>query len=216
LFKLGSLAGTNFLITGGPTREAIDPVRFISNHSSGKMAYALASEAAVEGARVTLVSGPVNLPTPEGVKRIDVLTAQEMLEACLNNVSDADVFIGVAAVADYRPQQIEQEKIKKNDDLMTLNLVKNPDIISEIAKLKNRPITVGFAAETNNIIENGKDKLDKKNLDLLFANNAIETFNSDTISVIAIDADQEQTLTEGNKNLLARNMLSLILTRLKK
>ena len=139
-----------------------------------------------------------------------------MLEACLNNVSDADVFIGVAAVADYRPQQIEQEKIKKNDDLMTLNLVKNPDIISEIAKLKNRPITVGFAAETNNIIENGKDKLDKKNLDLLFANNAIETFNSDTISVIAIDADQEQTLTEGNKNLLARNMLSLILTRLKK
>tara|TARA_B110000438_G_scaffold77547_1_gene77745 strand:+ start:2946 stop:4133 length:1188 start_codon:yes stop_codon:yes gene_type:complete len=216
LFKLGSLAGTSFLITGGPTREAIDPVRFISNHSSGKMAYALASEAAVEGARVTLVSGPVNLPTPEGVKRIDVLTAQEMLEACLNNVSDADVFIGVAAVADYRPQQIEQEKIKKNDDLMTLNLVKNPDIISEIAKLKNRPITVGFAAETNNIIENGKDKLDKKNLDLLFANNAIETFNSDTISVIAIDADQEQTLTEGNKNLLARNMLSLILTRLKK
>jgi phosphopantothenoylcysteine decarboxylase/phosphopantothenate--cysteine ligase len=139
-----------------------------------------------------------------------------MLEACLNNVSDADVFIGVAAVADYRPQQIEEEKIKKNDDLMTLNLVKNPDIISEIAKLKNRPITVGFAAETNNIIENGKDKLDKKNLDLLFANNASETFNSDTISVTAISADEEQTLTEGNKNLLARNMLSLISTRLKK
>jgi phosphopantothenoylcysteine decarboxylase/phosphopantothenate--cysteine ligase len=139
-----------------------------------------------------------------------------MLEACLNNVSNADVFIGVAAVADYRPQQIEEEKIKKNDDLMTLNLVKNPDIISEIAKLKNRPITVGFAAETNNIIENGKDKLDKKNLDLLFANNASETFNSDTISVTAISADEEQTLTEGNKNLLARNMLSLISTRLKK
>ena len=216
LFKLGSLAGTSFLITGGPTREAIDPIRFISNHSSGKMAYALASEAAAEGARVTLVSGPVNLPTPEGVQRIDVLTAQEMLEACLNNVSDADVFIGVAAVADYRPQQIEQEKIKKNDDLMTLNLVKNPDIISEIAKLKNRPITVGFAAETNNIIENGKDKLDKKNLDLLFANNATETFNSDTISVTAISADEEHRLAEGNKNLLARNMLSLISTRLKK
>jgi phosphopantothenoylcysteine decarboxylase/phosphopantothenate--cysteine ligase len=138
------------------------------------------------------------------------------LEACLNNVSDADVFIGVAAVADYRPQQIEQEKIKKNDDLMTLNLVKNPDIISEIAKLKNRPITVGFAAETNNIIENGKDKLDKKNLDLLFANNATETFNSDTISVTAISADEEQPLAEGNKNLLARNMLSLISARLKK
>jgi len=216
LFKLGSLAGTSFLITGGPTREAIDPVRFISNYSSGKMAYALAGEASAEGARVTLVSGPVNLPTPEGVHRIDVLTAQEMLEACLENVTDADVFIGVAAVVDYRPQQIEQEKIKKNDDLMTLKLVKNPDIISEIAKLENRPVIVGFAAETNNIVENGKDKLDKKNLDLLFANNATETFNSDTISVTAINADEEIVLAEGNKNLLARNMLSLISTRLKK
>jgi phosphopantothenoylcysteine decarboxylase/phosphopantothenate--cysteine ligase len=180
------------------------------------MAYALAGEASAEGARVTLVSGPVNLPTPEGVHRIDVLTAQEMLEACLENVTDADVFIGVAAVVDYRPQQIEQEKIKKNDDLMTLKLVKNPDIISEIAKLENRPVIVGFAAETNNIVENGKDKLDKKNLDLLFANNATETFNSDTISVTAINADEEIVLAEGNKNLLARNMLSLISTRLKK
>lgn len=214
MFDTGHLAGKKFVITGGPTREALDPVRFISNHSSGKMAYALAAEAAAAGAKVILISGPVNLSTPEGVSRIDVESAQQMLSACLEQVVDADVFIGVAAVADYRPLQIEEQKIKKSDDQLQLTLVKNPDIISEVAQLKHRPLVVGFAAETNNIIENGKEKLAKKNLDLLFANNATETFNSDTIAVTAISADAQDEIPVGNKNVIARKMLELISTRL--
>ncbi len=210
LFETGLLAGKNFVITGGPTREAIDPVRYISNHSSGKMAYALAAEAAAAGAKVTLISGPVNLPTPESIKRIDVITAQEMLDATLENLTNCDVFIGVAAVADYRPISVESQKIKKSDEQMQLTLVKNPDIISEVAKLKQKPYVVGFAAETNDIVENGKDKLGRKNLDMLFANNATETFNSDSISVTALTASSETELAPGNKNVVARNILQLI------
>ena len=214
LFEAGYLAGRKIVITGGPTREALDPVRFISNHSSGKMAYALAAEAAVAGAKVILISGPVNLETPDGVTRIDVESAKQMLEATLDNIIDSDVFIGVAAVADYRPQQVEVEKIKKSDDRIQLNLVKNPDIISEVAKLDVRPVVVGFAAETSNVIKNGKDKLNKKNLDLIFANNATETFNSDTISVTAISKDAQTELPTGNKNVIARKMLKLIAEQL--
>jgi phosphopantothenoylcysteine decarboxylase/phosphopantothenate--cysteine ligase len=214
LFEAGYLAGLKFVITGGPTREALDPVRFLSNHSSGKMAYALAAEAVAAGARVALISGPVQLATPEGVTRVDVESAKQMLDATLNKISDADVFIGVAAVADYRPQQISAEKIKKSDDEIQLTLVKNPDIISEIANLKQRPMVVGFAAETSAIVENGRDKLEKKNLDLLFANNATETFNSETISVTAIARDVELEIPAANKNVVARNMLQLISERL--
>jgi phosphopantothenoylcysteine decarboxylase/phosphopantothenate--cysteine ligase len=214
LFETGHLAGRKFVITGGPTREALDPVRFLSNHSSGKMAYALATEAVAAGARVMLISGPVNLLTPDGATRIDVVSAREMLDATLDVIGDADVFIGVAAVADYRPQQIEAEKIKKTGDAIQLTLVKNPDIISEVAKLKNRPFVVGFAAETNNIVENGQEKLRNKNLDLLFANNATETFNSDTISVTAISSDSQDELAPANKNVVARSMLKLISGRL--
>jgi phosphopantothenoylcysteine decarboxylase/phosphopantothenate--cysteine ligase len=214
LFKTGHLAGRKVVITGGPTREALDPVRFLSNHSSGKMAYALATEAVAAGAKVVLISGPVNLLTPDSVTRIDVVNAREMLDATLNVVGDADVFIGVAAVADYRPQQIEAEKIKKGSDSMQLALIKNPDIISEVAKLENRPFVVGFAAETNSIVENGQEKLRNKNLDLLFANNAPETFNSETISVTAISADSQDELASANKNVVARTMLKLISERL--
>lgn len=210
LFESGHLAGKNFVITGGPTREAIDPVRYISNHSSGKMAYALAAEAAAAGARVTLISGPVNLPTPESVKRIDIVSAQEMLEATLEHMTGCDVFVGVAAVADYRPINAEKQKIKKSDEQMQLTLTRNPDIISEVAKLTPKPFVVGFAAETNDLVSNGKDKLKRKNLDLLFANNATETFNSDSISVTAITATSETEFTTGNKNVVARNMLQLI------
>jgi len=210
LFETGELAGKNFVITGGPTREPMDPVRFISNHSSGKMAYALAAEAIAAGAKVTLISGPVNLSTPESVRRIDVVTAQNMLDATHDVMSDCDVFIGVAAVADYRPAQIETEKIKKSEEQMQLTLVKNPDIISEVAQLEDRPFVVGFAAETNDIISNGKDKLKRKGLDMLFANNATETFNSDSISVTALTENSEDTLSQGNKNVVARNMLQLI------
>ena len=210
LFETGALAGKNFVITGGPTREAIDPVRFISNHSSGKMAYALASEAAAAGAKVTLISGPVNLDTPESVNRVDVISAQDMLEATHAAMTDCDVFIGVAAVADYRPAEVQTQKIKKSDEQMQLTLTKNPDIISEVAGLKAKPFVVGFAAETNDIVSNGKDKLKRKGLDLLFANNATETFNSDSIVVTAISEAGETELVEGNKNVVARNMLQLI------
>ena len=214
LFETGELAGKNFVITGGPTREAIDPVRFISNHSSGKMAYALAAEAVAAGAKVTLISGPVNLPTPESVERIDVISAAQMLGATHEAMTNCDVFIGVAAVADYRPLEIERQKIKKSDEQMQLTLVKNPDIISEIAQLKEKPFVVGFAAETNDIVSNGRDKLKRKNLDMLFANNATETFNSDSIFVTALTETNETELKAGNKNVVARNMLQLIATAL--
>ena len=214
LFETGLLAGKNVVITGGPTREAIDPVRFISNHSSGKMAYALAAEAAAAGARVTLISGPVNLLAPERVKRIDVITAAQMLAATHEAMTGCDVFIGVAAVADYRPAEIEVQKIKKSDEQMQLTLIKNPDIISEVAQLAAKPFVVGFAAETNDIVSNGKDKLRRKGLDMLFANNATETFNSDSIGVTALTETSEIELKEGNKNVVARNMLQLIATAL--
>jgi len=214
LFETGELAGKSFVITGGPTQEAIDPVRFISNHSSGKMAYALAAEAVAAGAKVTLISGPVNLPTPESVKRIDVISAAQMLEATEESMANCDVFIGVAAVADYRPAEIAAQKIKKSDEQMQLTLIKNPDIISEVAQLEEKPFVVGFAAETNDIVSNGKDKLKRKGLDMLFANNATETFNSDSIVVTALTETSETELKAGNKNVVARHMLQLIATAL--
>jgi len=215
LFETGELAGKSFVITGGPTREAIDPVRFISNHSSGKMAYALAAEAVAAGAKVTLISGPVNLATPESVNRIDVISAAEMLVATREAITDCDVFIGVAAIADYRPLEVETQKIKKSDEQMQLSLIKNPDIISEVVQLDAKPFVVGFAAETNDIVSNGKEKLKRKGLDMLFANNATKTFNSDSIIVTALTETSEIELKEGNKNVVARSMLQLISTALK-
>jgi len=215
LFDTGALTGRHVVITGGPTREALDPVRYISNHSSGKMAYALAAEAAAAGARVTLISGPVTLATPDRVTRVDVVSAQDMLAATLEVVGSSDVFIGVAAVADYRPAQIAEQKIKKAGDEMTLSLVKNPDIIAEVARLAQRPtLVVGFAAETENVVANGQGKLKAKNLDLLFANQATDTFNSDSVAITAVDAAGVREFPTGNKQLVARKMLQLIAERL--
>jgi phosphopantothenoylcysteine decarboxylase/phosphopantothenate--cysteine ligase len=215
LFDTGALAGRHVVITGGPTREALDPVRYISNHSSGKMAYALAAEAAAAGARVTLISGPVTLATPDRVTRVDVVSAQDMLAATLEVVGSSDVFIGVAAVADYRPAQIAEQKIKKAGEEMTLSLVKNPDIIAEVARLAQRPtLVVGFAAETENVVANGQGKLKAKNLDLLFANQATDTFNSDSVAITAVDAAGVREFPAGNKQLVARKMLQLIAERL--
>ena len=215
LFDTGALAGRHVVITGGPTREALDPVRYISNHSSGKMAYALAAEAAAAGARVTLISGPVTLATPERVTRVDVISAQDMLAATLEVVGNSDVFIGVAAVADYRPAQIAEQKIKKAGEAITLSLVKNPDIIAEVASLTQRPtLVVGFAAETENVVANGQGKLAAKKLDLLFANQATDTFNSDSVAITAVDAVGVTELAAGNKHLVARKMLHLIAERL--
>lgn len=215
MFEAGKLAGKRFLITGGPTREAIDPVRFISNHSSGKMAYALAAEAAAEGAKVTLVSGPVQLSTPESVERIDVESAEEMYAAVMAAVASADVFIGVAAVADYRPTAVANEKIKKTEAEMVIKLVKNPDIISSVSEHSARPFVAGFAAETENVVANGQEKLERKGLDLLFANHATDTFNSDSVAVTALTKDGQQELGPGNKHTVARAMLSLIAEQLK-
>ena len=210
MFETTRLTGKKVLITGGPTREAIDPVRFISNHSSGKMAFALAAEAAAAGAQVSLVSGPVHLPTPDRVGRTDVESAEQMLEAVMARVADTDIFIGVAAVADYRPATIEAQKIKKNADSMTLALVKNPDIISRVAALSDGPMVVGFAAETEHLEANGTEKLKRKGLDLLFANKATETFNSDEVTVTALSGHSQQTLGPGSKLNIARLMLDLI------
>lgn len=213
-FEAGFLAGKRLLITGGPTREAIDPVRFLSNHSSGKMAFALAGEAMAAGARVTLISGPVSLTTPENVERIDVVSARDMLAMALERAAAMDVFIGVAAVADYRPETVAADKIKKQAERLELILVKNPDIISEVARLSPRPFVVGFAAETRDIVANGRKKLEKKRLDLLFANNATETFDSDAIAVTAIAAAGNETIKPGSKSTVARLMLRMIAERL--
>ncbi|MEC8803241.1 MAG: bifunctional phosphopantothenoylcysteine decarboxylase/phosphopantothenate--cysteine ligase CoaBC [Pseudomonadota bacterium] len=210
MFETTRLTGKKVLITGGPTYEAIDPVRFVSNHSSGKMAFALAAEAADAGAQVSLVSGPVHLPTPDRVRRTDVESAEQMLDAVMQRVAEKDIFIGVAAVADYRPATIEKQKIKKTADHMTLALVKNPDIISRVAALPDGPMVVGFAAETEKLEAHGKEKLERKGLDLLFANQATETFNSDEVTVTALTRDSQQTLGPGSKLSIARLMLDLI------
>ena len=209
-FEARLLDGLRITITAGPTREAIDPVRFLSNHSSGKMGYALAQCAAEAGARVTLISGPVQLATPDRVQRIDVLSADDMLAASLEHSQDCDVFIGVAAVADYRPARVEQDKIKKSAESLSLELVRNPDIISRIAAGDAAPFMVGFAAETRDVVDHGREKLQRKKLDLLFANPATPTFNSDSIEATAIWADGEQSLGPASKTAVAREMLELI------
>lgn len=214
LFDTGLLAGLKVTITAGPTQEAIDPVRYISNRSSGKMGYALAAEAAAAGALVTLISGPVALATPDRVKRIDVISADEMLAASLKCAQDCDIFIGVAAVADYRPAQIASEKLKKSADSLQLDLVKNPDIISAVAQLERRPFTVGFAAETNNIENFGTEKLERKKLDLLFANDARATLGSDSIAAIALWTAGRAELGPASKRTVALRMVELIRERL--
>jgi len=161
------------------------------------------------------VSGPVNLPNLDRVKTIPVTTAIEMSEAVMQNIVDQDVFIGVAAVADYRPAEIAEQKIKKNADELTLRLVKNPDIIATVAALPTRPFVVGFAAETQDILKNGKSKLQNKKLDLLFANMATDTFGQDEVQVTAIGKDLEQELPLANKNVAARQMLQLIAEQIK-
>lgn len=171
LLTPNDLAGRTVLISAGPTREEIDPVRFISNYSSGKMGYAIAAAARQRGARTILVSGPTCLPQPHGVERIDVTSAQQMRTAMLNHAPQADIIIKAAAVADYRPATRADKKIKKSDDLdMILALEKTPDILAEIGEDKGRAILVGFAAETENLLDNAAAKLEQKNLDLIVAN----------------------------------------------
>ncbi|MFN3579193.1 MAG: bifunctional phosphopantothenoylcysteine decarboxylase/phosphopantothenate--cysteine ligase CoaBC [Pseudomonas sp.] len=213
-FERGALAGLHILINAGPTREAIDPVRYISNHSSGKMGFALAEAAAEAGARVTLVAGPVHLPTPNRVQRVDVVSAQDMLEACLAALP-ADIFIASAAVADYRPAQVANAKMKKDpqsNDGMQLLLERNPDILATLAQHEQRPWCVGFAAETHDLLAYARDKLERKNLDLIVANDVSQAgigFNGDNNAVTLIDRTlHELNLPSTSKTKLARQIVS--------
>lgn len=207
------LAGQSVLITAGPTREAIDPVRYISNHSSGKMGFALAKAAAEMGATVTLVSGPVNLATPDGVTRIDVESAQNMLDAVMDNVDKKHIFIGCAAVADYRISDVATCKIKKSAEEMQLALVRNPDILATVASLPNRPFVVGFAAETHDVETYARDKLKRKNLNMIAANDVSVAglgFNADANALRVFWPQGSQDLPATDKLTLARQLLSLI------
>jgi len=212
-FKFETLTGQHVVITAGPTREPIDPVRYITNHSSGKMGFALAEAAAEAGARVTLISGPVNLTTPERVTRINVGSAQEMYEAAIEQAPQSDIFIASAAVADYTPVTVADQKIKKHPDSMTIELKPTIDIIASIAALKNKPFTVGFAAETQNIIGYARGKLNKKNLNMIIANDvSVEGigFNSNDNAVIVISTDNQVELPKASKRQLARDIVDLI------
>ncbi|QEY11372.1 bifunctional phosphopantothenoylcysteine decarboxylase/phosphopantothenate--cysteine ligase CoaBC [Cellvibrio sp. KY-YJ-3] len=214
LFATGSLAGKTLVITAGPTREAIDPVRYLSNHSSGKMGYALAEAAAEAGAKTILISGPTQLKTPPRVQRIDVTSAQQMFDASMAAADSCDVFIAAAAVADYRPAQVAPQKLKKGaDESITLTLVKNPDIVASVAALPKRPFTVGFAAESENLLDYGRAKLVHKKLDLVIANNISDSrigFNSDDNAVTVIDEHSNHELSQRSKQQLARELIALI------
>ena len=166
----GRLGGVRVLVDAGPTYEDIDPVRFLGNRSSGRMGFAVAQAALDAGAQVTLVAGPVHLPTPTGAARIDVRSAREMREAVVSAVAEADIFIATAAVADWRPQQASAHKLKKGQAAATLSLTENPDILAEVAARANRPFVVGFAAETENLERNAREKLARKKLDVIAAN----------------------------------------------
>ncbi|ARD20710.1 bifunctional phosphopantothenoylcysteine decarboxylase/phosphopantothenate--cysteine ligase CoaBC [Shewanella japonica] len=212
------LAGVKLLLTAGPTREAIDPVRYISNHSSGKMGFALATAATQMGAEVTLVSGPVNLATPSHVNRIDVESAQNMLDAVMEHVDGQDIFIGCAAVADYRIAEVAESKIKKSAENMRLEMIRNPDILANVAALKNRPFTVGFAAETDNVEEYARGKLERKKLDLIAANDVSIAglgFNADANALHVFWQDGSQQLPATDKLTLAKQLLTLIATKIK-
>ncbi|HYW77795.1 MAG TPA: bifunctional phosphopantothenoylcysteine decarboxylase/phosphopantothenate--cysteine ligase CoaBC [Gammaproteobacteria bacterium] len=212
----GVLAGKRVLVTAGPTEEPIDPVRFIGNRSSGKMGYAVAAAAARAGAEVTLVSGPVALATPPGVQRIDVRTATAMLEAVEKEIDGTDLFIAAAAVADYAPREQAAQKIKKSSDKLTLELVRNPDILAKVTGRKRRPFCVGFAAETENVTDNARAKLEAKKLDLICANLVGDehAFGRDDNALIAISADGENDLGRGSKRELAARLIELISHRL--
>jgi phosphopantothenoylcysteine decarboxylase/phosphopantothenate--cysteine ligase len=207
-----ALAGTRVLVTAGPTREAIDPVRFVSNRSSGKMGFALAEAAAEAGARVRLITGPVALATPAGVERIDVETAAEMYEATLARAAAADVYIGAAAVADYRPHPVRSRKIKKQAERLALDLVRCPDVLAAVAALPERPFTVGFAAETEDLEANALEKLRQKKLDMIVANlvGAGLVFEREESRAVVLWLGGRRELPQAPKLELARQIIALI------
>jgi phosphopantothenoylcysteine decarboxylase / phosphopantothenate---cysteine ligase len=206
-FQPKLLAGKRVLVTAGPTEEPVDPVRVLTNTSSGKMGYAVARAAREAGAEVTLVSGPVSLATPAGVKRIDVRTAEEMFEAVKRQVAGCDVFVSVAAVADYRVKNRAAQKMKKGNGGVTLELEENPDILAWVAALPKAPFCVGFAAESGNLAQNAKEKRAKKHVPLLAANLAQEALGAEDNSITLYDDRGEHPLGRGPKLELARKLL---------
>jgi len=216
LFNTGELTGINILITAGPTREAIDPVRYISNRSSGRMGYAIADAAHEAGANVKLISGPVTLPTPEDYEVVSVLTAEEMFNAVQGNITEQNIFISCAAVADYRPVSKQPEKIKKLHDGLTVEMVRNPDIIAEVAKLKTKPFIVGFAAETHDLEKYAIQKLERKRLDMIAGNDVSDPkigFDSPENALEVYWTGGHCSLERDTKTKIARRLIGLIAER---
>jgi phosphopantothenoylcysteine decarboxylase/phosphopantothenate--cysteine ligase len=219
VFPSGLLTGKTVMITAGPTQEAIDPVRYISNHSSGKQGYALAEAALEAGAKVILISGPVSLTPPNRATVVQVISADDMYAAVMAQIHTCDIFIGVAAVADFKPALTTHQKIKKPDTemsqnrTMTLTLTENPDIISSVAHLSNPPFTVGFAAETENLLEHARKKLDRKRLQLIVANDVADTrigFNSDNNGATIISRNETTNLSVMSKRQVAVRIIESI------
>ena len=219
LFETQSLSGQHVVITAGPTREVIDPVRYLSNFSTGKMGFALAQAAVEAGAKVTLIAGPVSLPTPERVNRIDVVSANDMLEAVERVVPSASLFIASAAVADFRPAKVAEQKIKKDRDIdtMTVAMVKNSDILATVTNIDSAPFTVGFAAETENLIDHARDKLARKGINMIVVNDVSREdigFASDTNEVTVISNTDAIQIDKCDKQHLARRLVELIAAQL--
>lgn len=215
-FASGLLAGQHVLVTAGPTREALDPVRYLSNHSSGRMGYALAQAALDAGASLTLVSGPVALQAPQRARLIAVSTAREMLKACLEQAAEAHIFIACAAVADYRPAHPATEKIEKNAPAMRVALVRNPDVLAEVSRSRPQLFCVGFAAQTHALRERARAKLEKKRLDMIVANDVSDPtigFNSTDNAALLLWPGGERAVERCSKSTLARLIVEEIARR---
>ena len=211
----GLLDGKTVMISAGPTREALDPVRYITNRSSGKMGYAMAEAARDAGANVILLSGPVNLERPTGMTVIDIESADDLAQAAHDNAASADLFIAAAAVADYKPAQAADRKMKKSDEEMTIDLVRTPDTLAQVSALAKRPFCVGFAAETNDVREYAAKKMAKKNLDMIIANQVGEglAFDQDDNAVHVMWGGGEQAFPTTSKRDLAVQLVKLIADR---
>jgi len=217
VFKTGEMTGKKVVITAGPTREAIDPVRYISNHSSGKMGYAIADAMIDAGAEVTLISGPVSLKQPDRCTLVSVTSAHEMLEAATEAAKGTDIFISAAAVADYYIPKSSDQKIKKKSDKMTLNLAKTPDIVSIVKENNPKLFVLGFAAETQNVEQYAREKLASKNLDAIIANDVSREdigFNSDDNEALWVEQESTHHFSKCNKAQLARDLVALLATKL--
>jgi phosphopantothenoylcysteine decarboxylase / phosphopantothenate---cysteine ligase len=210
LLATGALAGQRVLITAGPTHEAIDPVRFITNGSSGKMGYALATAALEAGASVILITGPVALTPPHRTEVVKVINAAEMHQAVMERITESDIFLGVSAVSDFRPVAKATHKIPKENATLTLSLERTEDIIESIGKLQNKPFLVGFAAETENILEKAKAKLQRKNLDMIIANDATLAIGQDENEVTVLTPTKQTSLPRTTKTKLAHELIALI------